>query len=94
MSGGLQPVNGGPPEARCVVCGLEAVGPCASCHDPLCGDCCVITEGGAKVWAICPRCDGEGSNELSGRWRGVVLWIGGPILLLAVLVLLLELLSR
>ncbi len=47
----------GPGPAHCKHCGALAVGPCARCHEPVCGDCCVLTEGGAKVWAICLACD-------------------------------------
>ena len=49
-------------DARCVHCGATAIGPCASCDRPVCGDCCVLTEGGARVYAICLGC-----NRHSGR---------------------------
>ena len=71
---------------------MPAVGPCARCHGPVCGDCCVLTEHGTKTWAICLACDGEGGRSLGRAWGTVVLWVAGPIVVLAVLVILLELL--
>lgn len=97
MSGGLIPVDGGGAgsrEARCVRCGANAAGPCARCHLPVCGDCCVLTEGGARVWAICLACEDRGGRSLRGRWWTVVGWIAAPILLLAALVALLEMIAR
>jgi len=73
-------------EARCSGCGALAVGPCARCHAPQCGDCCVLTEGGVNVWAICARC-AKGGRGLSAGWWRVLGWIFGPILLLAAVVL-------
>src|SRR5262245_43641665 len=81
------------PSARCVGCGAQAVGPCARCHAPVCGDCCVLTQGSAKTWAICLRCDKRAGRSLSGGWWQVALWIAGPLLALALAVGLLELLS-
>ena len=59
--------------ARCVHCGALAVGPCASCRAPVCGDCTTLTEGGAQVWAICLECDRRKGRSLSGAWRALVL---------------------
>lgn len=90
MSGGLVPVGGGePPVARCVRCGAVAAGPCARCHEPVCGDCCVLTEGGSRVWAICFACEARGGRSLGRAWLVVVGWILGPILALAILLWLL-----
>jgi hypothetical protein len=83
-------VAGSDGEARCVVCGAKAVGPCARCHAPLCGDCCVITTGGVKPWAICPRC-ARASSSLRGAWWRLALWIVGLIVGLGVVLGLLEL---
>ena len=80
--------------AGCKHCGTIAVGPCARCHDPVCGDCCVLTEHGATTWAICLACDGDGGRSLKRAWATVALWIAGPIAALAALVILLELLFR
>ncbi len=91
MTGQLQ--TRGPEDARCVVCGVMAVGPCARCHDPLCGDCCVITEGASKVFAVCPSCEGEVGRSLTGRWGVMLKWVGLPIALLAIVVALLRLLA-
>ena len=93
MTGQLQEVGGGP-SARCVECGVQAVGPCARCHEPVCGDCCVITEKGAKPWAICLTCDRTGGRSLAGGWWRVIAWVAGPIAVLALAVLLLELFAR
>ena len=91
MTGQLQWADGGGGEARCVICDARAVGPCARCHAPVCGDCCVLTEGSAKTWAICLRCDRRAGRSLRGGWAQVALWVGGPLLLLAIAVALLEL---
>jgi len=61
--------------ARCVRCGAEAAGPCASCHLPVCGDCSTLTEGGARVWAICLGCADRKGTSLSRAWRGLLLWL-------------------
>lgn len=86
----LQLRGDGGPTAKCVACGVEAVGPCARCHDPLCGDCCIITEGGAKKWAICPTCASDGGDSLSSGWTNLLLWICAPIFGLALLLWLLH----
>ena len=77
--------------ARCKHCGAPAVGPCARCQKPVCGDCCVLTEGGARVWAICLGCEGRAGRSLRRGWASVIGWIAAPILALAILVALLAL---
>jgi hypothetical protein len=57
----------------------------------VCGDCCVLTEGGTRVWAICTRCDRRGGRSLRGGWSIVLGWILGPMILLAIVVLILDL---
>jgi hypothetical protein len=57
----------------------------------VCGDCCVLTEGGARVWAICLSCQDRGGRSLQGGWVTVISWVAVPILGLAVLVALLSL---
>ena len=94
VTGQLQHRGDGGPIAVCVGCGVKAVGPCARCHAPLCGDCCVITAGGAKKWAICPQCAEGDGRSLGKGWSQVLLWICGPIVALALLVWLLEALAR
>ena len=76
MSDGLQLVEGdsGPP--RCAICGDLAVGPCRRCDAMVCGDCCVLTEGGVDVYAICVRCDRKGGRDLGAGWKA----IGQPLL--------------
>lgn len=93
MSGALIPVDGGGPVARCVRCGAVAAGPCARCREPVCGDCCVLTEGGAQVWAICLACEDRGGRSLRSGWWTVMGWIAGPIAALVVIVALLWALS-
>lgn len=82
MSGQLQ-LAGDEPDARCAICGELAVGPCAHCRALVCGDCCVLTEGSVKTWAICLRCDRKKGKSLLGGWALVLTWIAVPILLLA-----------
>lgn len=89
---GLQHYDEG--EARCVHCGKRAVGPCASCREPVCGDCCTLTEGGTQTWAICLECDRRGGRTLAPAWRGLVLWLVAILVALAVLVAVLAAVSR
>lgn len=84
MSGDLQHVEDD--GARCVHCGALAVGPCASCSAPLCGDCCIIEKGPAKAWAVCKRCAGRGTT-VGRAWQGLAVWLGGLLLGLLVLTL-------
>jgi hypothetical protein len=79
MSGQLQSHGDG--DARCVFCGSAAVGPCARCRKPICGDCCVLTTGGLTTFAICLRCQ-RGGASLSAGFRQVVWWVMVPILAL------------
>ena len=92
MTGQLQSIGGG--DARCQHCGALAVGPCARCHAPVCGDCCVLTEDSAKTWAICLRCDRRAGRSLSSGWLAVLAWVLGPIAALALLIALLHWLTR
>jgi len=94
MTGVLQHSDDGGGEARCFRCGAIAAGPCARCRKPVCGDCCVLTEGGARLWAICLACDARGGRSLRGGWAMVLGWILVPIAALALLVALLSWLSR
>jgi len=72
----------GPADARCVSCGALAVGPCARCRSPVCGDCCVLTTGGTTTFAVCVSCDRRGGSSLSQGWRLVLGWLLKPILAL------------
>jgi hypothetical protein len=76
-------------DAICVHCGAPAAGPCARCDCPVCGNCSVLTEGGARVYAICVRCDRRAGRSLRGPWLTVIGWVVGPLLALVVAVLLL-----
>jgi len=69
--------------ARCGICGALAAGPCAGCRQPVCADCCVLTEGGAGTWAVCLACERRGGASLRRAWLGLLAWIGVPVLLLA-----------
>ena len=75
--------DGGGPSARCRLCGKTAVGPCARCRTPVCGDCCELTAGGATTFAICLTCVKVGGRSLAPAYRGLVLWISAIILGLA-----------
>jgi hypothetical protein len=57
----------------------------------VCGDCCVLTQGGTQVWAICLGCDRHGGRSLGAGWRMVIGWFLWPILGLFVLLVLLYL---
>jgi hypothetical protein len=79
----LIPVGGDPPPARCTHCTRVAVGPCARCRRPVCGDCCELTEGGATTFAICTACVDRGGRSLAPAWRGLVGWLALIVLGLA-----------
>ncbi|MCC6998408.1 MAG: hypothetical protein IT370_27600 [Deltaproteobacteria bacterium] len=81
-------------DVRCAICGSPAAGPCARCRRPVCGDCCVLTEGGVKVWALCTGCQRRGGSSLRRPWLRVLGWVLGPVLALAGLVALIALLRR
>lgn len=51
----------------------------------VCGDCCVLTEGGVETWAICLRCDRKKGRSLDRGWRTVVAWFVVLLLALALL---------
>lgn len=93
MPGGLQSIGDDGP-VPCSLCGADAVGPCARCRRPVCGDCCVLTEGGVKLWAICLTCEKKGGKSLSGGWGIVLGWIALPIVALLVAVLFLAYFTR
>jgi hypothetical protein len=89
MSGQLQTAPVDAPE-RCSFCPREAVGPCASCKRLVCGECCTLTEGGVKTWAICLACDRKKGSWLGGAWGSLGLWLIAILALLAALVAALE----
>ena len=60
---------------RCSFCSRDAVGPCASCARPVCGECCTLTEGGVRVWAVCLECDRKKGRSLLGAWSGLLAWL-------------------
>lgn len=83
MSEGQLRVHDGDDEPRCAICRGPAAGPCASCKRFVCGDCCVLTEGGIDVWAICVRCDRTRGRSLATGWRTVTLWLVLVVVVLA-----------
>jgi hypothetical protein len=86
MTGQLRGVGeggDGDAPARCAICSGLAVGPCARCHRPVCGDCCELTEGGVRTWAVCLGCARRGGTSLGAGWRAVLFWVLAPALLLA-----------
>jgi hypothetical protein len=80
-------LHGEEPDARCVHCGALAIGPCARCDAPVCGDCCVLTDGGARTYAICIGCEKRAGRSLRRAWLMVATWIAGPLVALALAVL-------
>jgi hypothetical protein len=72
--------SGDGPVARCKLCERTAVGPCARCRAPVCGDCCELTEGGATIFAICLTCVKRGGRSLAPGWLGLLGWIALIIL--------------
>ncbi|MCA9678241.1 MAG: hypothetical protein KC464_24655 [Myxococcales bacterium] len=82
MSGQLL-VAGDGPAARCKHCGKPAVGPCARCRGLVCGDCCVLTDGGVGTFAVCLTCERRGGATLRGAWLGLLGWLAVVVLVLA-----------
>lgn len=66
--------DGAGADARCSECGALAVGPCARCRKPVCGNCCVLTTHGARPWAICLSCEQRVGRSLGGAWGSLVGW--------------------
>lgn len=94
MSGSLISHDDGGGFVHCVSCGALAAGPCARCRKPVCGDCCVLTEGGASPWAVCLACARSGGSSLSASWRVVLGWFLKPLVGLLLIYLLLVWLFR
>src|ERR1051326_5574209 len=69
--------SGDSPSARCSHCGAVAVGPCARCQRPTCGDCCELTEGGATTFAVGLACVKRGGRSLTAAYGGLLLWLSG-----------------
>ena len=47
------------------------------------GDCCALTEGGLRTWAVCLECDRKKGGSLAGPWSGLLLLLGGVLVVLA-----------
>ena len=71
--------SGEPPSARCSHCGATAVGPCARCRRPTCGDCCELTEGGVTTFAVCLACIKRSGKSLAQAYGSLLLWLGAII---------------
>lgn len=84
--------SGDGPVARCKLCERTAVGPCARCRAPVCGDCCELTDGGATTFAICLTCVKRGGRSLAPGWLGLLGWIALIILPLVGIAVLLAML--
>jgi hypothetical protein len=55
----------------------------------VCGECCTLTEGGVKVWAVCLDCDRRDRRDgrsLSKAWGGLTAWLVGILVVLALAV--------
>jgi hypothetical protein len=59
----------------------------------VCGDCCELTEGGARTFAVCTSC-ARGGTSLVPAWRIVLVWVLVPIVVLAGLVATIVMLRR
>jgi hypothetical protein len=42
-----------------------------------------LTEGGARLYAICVKCDRRAGRSLTRGWLAVLGWVLGPLLALA-----------
>jgi hypothetical protein len=56
----------------------------------VCGDCCTLTEGGTRVWAVCLDCDRKKGKSISGAWGRFGLWMLALLVGLAAIVFALE----
>jgi hypothetical protein len=86
--------TGDGPVARCKLCGAVAVGPCARCRTPVCGDCCTLTDGGATSFAVCHSCARSGGTSLARAWGGLLGWLMLIVFGLAAVAALIVLLRR
>jgi hypothetical protein len=93
VTGQLRADDDDAPE-RCVLCAALAVGPCARCKRPVCGDCCELSEGGVKTFAVCLSCARHGGASLRGAWWTVLWWVAAPVAVLAAIVALVAWLKR
>jgi hypothetical protein len=48
----------------------------------MCGDCVVLSEGGAAVWAVCNQCNRKGGRSLRAGWAVALFWLLVPIVFL------------
>lgn len=85
--------SGGDGAERCSFCSREAAGPCASCRRPVCGNCCTLTEGGVKTWAVCLECDRTKGRSLTSAWRSFGTFLVAILVVMAAIVALLAWLS-
>lgn len=90
MTGQLLSHNDGGGFVSCGLCGADAAGPCARCRLPVCGDCCVLSEGSSTLWAICLRCERRGGRNIGQGWWLLGLWVAGPLLALCGVLVLLQ----
>jgi hypothetical protein len=63
------------PVTPCRLCGAPATGPCARCRAPICPDCCELTEGSIKMFAVCKSCARTGATTFTSGWRDLVFWV-------------------
>ena len=59
----------------------------------MCGDCCTLTEGGVKTWAICLECDRKKGRSLKSAWGSFGIFLIGILVVLGAIVALLAWLS-
>jgi hypothetical protein len=59
----------------------------------VCGDCCTLTEGGVRTWAICLECDRKKGRSLTGAWSGLLTFVLTILAVLGAVVALLAWLS-
>jgi hypothetical protein len=56
---------------------------------PVCGDCCTLTRGGVRTWAICLECDRTKGRSLSPAWRSLLVFLVAILAAMTALVALL-----
>jgi hypothetical protein len=48
----------------------------------VCGDCCELTSGGVKTYAVCTVCVRRGGTSVGSAWWSLLVWVLGFVAVL------------